>query len=387
MSAQPEPPRGPAAVVVIGSYLVALVIEVERFPAVGETVNGGGYFETHGGKGSNMAVQAARLGARCAFAGRVGDDARGRSFRAMLTGEGVGTDHLHLQQGIATGVGFILLGPGGHNMIAIDSGANAQFSAADVDQAHSAMRPPATVLTQLEIPLATAMRGMLRGRDAGCTTILNPAPAQDLSAHDLASVSVITPNETEARVCLGMAPDERADEEALGRRLLERGCGAALLTLGERGCLCVTADGSEHVPASRSRRWSTPPAPATPSTPPWPWHWPRAARCPRRPVSPTPPPRYAAPRSPPCRPTAAARTWMRSWRNSDHEQDETRLFHARLSELALSDHRGAGARVWLRRLRDSRRDGGDGPAQGCRNCSPPAAPRPCAWRATPAWRS
>ena len=248
MSAQPEPARDPAAVVVIGSYLVALVIEVERFPAVGETVNGGGYFETHGGKGSNMAVQAARLGARCAFVGRVGDDARGRSFRAMLTGEGVGTDHLHLQHGIATGVGFILLGPGGHNMIAIDSGANAQFSAADVDQAHSAMRPPATVLTQLEIPLATAMRGMQRGRDAGCTTILNPAPAQDLSAHDLASVSVITPNETEARVCLGMAPDERADEEALGRRLLERGCGAALLTLGARGCLCVTADGSEHVP-------------------------------------------------------------------------------------------------------------------------------------------
>ena len=248
MSAQPEPAREPATVVVIGSYLVALVIEVERFPAVGETVNGGGYFETHGGKGSNMAVQAARLGARCAFVGRVGDDARGRSFRDMLTGEGVGTDHLHLQQGIATGVGFILLGPGGHNMIAIDSGANARFSTADVDQAEGAMRPPATVLTQLEIPLATAMSGMRRGRDAGCTTILNPAPAQDLSAHDLASVSVITPNETEARVCLGMGPGERADEEALGRRLLERGCGAALLTLGERGCLCVTADGSEHVP-------------------------------------------------------------------------------------------------------------------------------------------
>ena len=314
MSAQPEPAREPAAVVVIGSYLVALVIEVERFPAVGETVNGGGYFETHGGKGSNMAVQAARLGARCAFAGRVGDDARGRSFRAMLTGEGVGTDHLHLQQGIATGVGFILLGPGGHNMIAIDSGANAQFSAADVDRAHSAMRPPATVLTQLEIPLATAMRGMQRGRDAGCTTILNPAPAQDLSAHDLASVSVITPNETEARVCLGMAPGERADEEALGRRLLERGCGAALLTLGERGCLCVTADGSEHVPGftvpaggrhhRRRRRLQRRAGSGTGRGPP-------AAS--RRPVSPTPPPRYAARGLPPCRPTTRAVWWMHSW--------------------------------------------------------------------------
>ena len=140
-------------VVVIGSYLVALVIEVERFPAVGETVSGGGYFETHGGKGSNMAVQAARLGARCVFVGRVGDDARGQAFRAMLNGEGVGTDHLQLQEEIATGVGFVLLGPGGQNMIAIDRGANAQFSTADVDRASGAMRPPATVLTQLEIPL------------------------------------------------------------------------------------------------------------------------------------------------------------------------------------------------------------------------------------------
>ena len=247
MSGQSAPVREPAAVVVIGSYLVALVIEVERFPAVGETVNGGGYFETHGGKGSNMAVQAARLGARCTFVGRVGDDARGRAFRAMLSGEGADTDHLHLQEDIATGVGFVILGPGGQNMIAIDSGANAQFSTADVDGAADAMRPPATVLTQLEIPLATAMRGMQRGREAGCTTILNPAPAQDLSAHDLSSVSVITPNETEARACLGLGANERADEEALGRRLLERGCGAALLTLGERGCLCVTAAGSEHV--------------------------------------------------------------------------------------------------------------------------------------------
>ena len=50
MDAQPTTAREPAAVVVIGSYLVALVIEVERFPAVGETVNGGGYFETLGSR-------------------------------------------------------------------------------------------------------------------------------------------------------------------------------------------------------------------------------------------------------------------------------------------------------------------------------------------------
>ena len=235
-------------VIVIGSYLVALVIEVERFPAVGETVHGHGYFETHGGKGSNMAVQAARLGARTSFVGRVGDDARGRAFADLLAAAGVAAEHLQVQADTATGVGFILLGADGQNMIAIDSGANAHFSSADVERAENLMQPPATVLTQLEIPLQTALRAMQAGRAAGCTTILNPAPAQDLSQEDLSSVAVITPNETEARVCLGLDAADRANEEELGRRLLERGCGAALLTLGERGCLCVTADGSEHVP-------------------------------------------------------------------------------------------------------------------------------------------
>ena len=237
-----------APVVVVGSYLAALVLEVERFPAVGETVPGRGYFETHGGKGSNMAVQAARLGARVCFVGRVGDDPRGRAFRELLAAEGVAGDHLHLQSDTATGVGFILLGSDGRNMIAIDSGANAHFVPADVERARGLMRPPATVLAQLEIPLPTALCGMRLGRAAGCTTVLNPAPAQDLTAQDLSGVAVITPNETEARVCLGLGAADRADEEELARRLLDRGCGAVLLTRGARGCLCVTAAGSEQVP-------------------------------------------------------------------------------------------------------------------------------------------
>ncbi len=233
---------------VVGSYLVALVMEVERIPTVGETVHGSGYFQTHGGKGSNMAVQAARLGARCSFVGRVGDDGNGDRFRELLDEEGVDAAHLTQQPDTATGVGFIMLGPGGQNVISIDSGPNAAFSPADVDEAAASWPGTTTVLTQLEIPLETALHAMRVGRERGLTTILNPAPAQPLLGSDLSNVSVITPNETEARVCLGLGADEEADEAELGRRLLELGCGAALVTLGERGCLCVTPDGAERVP-------------------------------------------------------------------------------------------------------------------------------------------
>ena len=236
-----------ARVAVVGSYLVALVMEVERLPTTGESVHGHGYFQTHGGKGSNMAVQAARLGARCSYVGRVGNDDTGERFHRLLEEEGIDATQLRRQPDAATGVGFVMLGPGGQNIISIDSGPNAAFSPQDVEQAAAAWQPPTTVVTQLEIPLDTALHAMRAGAERGLTTVLNPAPAQPLLDRDLSQVSVITPNETEARVCLGVDAAAEADEEELGRRLLELGCAAVLVTLGERGCLCVTANGAEPV--------------------------------------------------------------------------------------------------------------------------------------------
>ena len=50
-----------AKVTVVGSYIVALVMDVDRIPLEGETVVGRNYHTTHGGKGWNMATCAARL--------------------------------------------------------------------------------------------------------------------------------------------------------------------------------------------------------------------------------------------------------------------------------------------------------------------------------------
>jgi ribokinase len=61
-------------VTVIGSYIVALVIDTDRLPVEGETITGRNYHSTHGGKGSNMACCAARLQAESVFMGKVGKD-------------------------------------------------------------------------------------------------------------------------------------------------------------------------------------------------------------------------------------------------------------------------------------------------------------------------
>jgi ribokinase len=68
----------PARVTIVGSYITALVMDTDRLPVEGETVVGRNFHTTFGGKGSNAAVSAARLGADAAFLGKVGRDSFAR---------------------------------------------------------------------------------------------------------------------------------------------------------------------------------------------------------------------------------------------------------------------------------------------------------------------
>lgn len=234
-------------IVLIGSYLVALVMDVDRIPVIGETVIARNFREAFGGKGSDMAVQAARLGAPVTFVGCVGDDDFGRAFIKLMQDEGVNTDLLQSRPELATGAGFIIKG-GGKNIITIDIGANQLFSPNHVSKALPHMTPDSVVLIQLEIPLETALHAAKLGHQQGSTVIFNPAPAQDMRQQDLSAIDIFTPNETEARVCLGLDPTDPIDETELARQLLALGCRTVVMTLGERGSLIVTPDEVIEVP-------------------------------------------------------------------------------------------------------------------------------------------
>lgn len=240
---------GNGKLVIIGSYLVALVMDTDRIPTKGETVLARNFRTAYGGKGSDMAVQAARLGADVHFVGSIGNDDFGRAFSDLMVAEGVNIDRLNSHDDLATGAGFIIKSTDGHNIIAIDIGANQLFSPDAVDEAAALIDENAVVLIQLEIPLTTALHAAKVGRAAGATVILNPAPAYDLREVDLSAVDILTPNETELRVCMGLLPGDEADEIELARALIDRGAGMVLMTLGERGSLIVTADSVTEIPA------------------------------------------------------------------------------------------------------------------------------------------
>lgn len=237
--------------VLIGSYLVALVMDVDRIPLRGETLLARNFREAYGGKGSDMAVQAARLDTPVHFVGCVGNDDFGRAFVALMQQEGVNTDLIGVRDELPTGAGFIIKSADGANIITVDIGANQLLAPDQIDGARSLMRSDSVVLIQLEIPLESALHAARLGYEQGSTVIFNPAPARDLREVDLSAVTYFTPNETEARVCFGLPPDEPIDDVELGRRLLALGCKTVVMTRGERGSLIISPHEVVDVPALR----------------------------------------------------------------------------------------------------------------------------------------
>ncbi|PRX11312.1 UNVERIFIED_ORG: ribokinase [Martelella mediterranea] len=239
------------SVLVLGSYAKALVMTADRIPLAGETLLGRDFRQTFGGKGSDMAVQIARLGCPVEFAGVVGNDVFGNEFIDLMKEEGIGIAALRVTEEKPTGAGLIIKDNAARNVIVVDMGANELFSPDDVDHALEITQATDIALAQLEIPLETALYGLKKAVDGGAHTILNPAPAQNLVGKDLSMVDVLTPNETEARVALGLSPDDPTPNEEIARRLMETGCRAVVMTLGEDGVFGATAEGTFTIPAFR----------------------------------------------------------------------------------------------------------------------------------------
>lgn len=235
-------------VIVVGSVNVDLVVSAERLPLPGETVTGGRFARHHGGKGGNQAVAAARLGAWTAFVGAIGGDAFGTEARAALAAEGIDLRGLATLEHEATGVALILVDAHGENSIAVAGGANGAVTPAHVRDALGilAPRPGDVVLVGHEIPTESTHEALRLGRDAGATTILNPAPARGLDPAILALADILTPNRGELAILSG---DDGAVVGPLAAGLVAGDpARAVLVSLGADGALLVDAAGTTPLP-------------------------------------------------------------------------------------------------------------------------------------------
>lgn len=240
-------------IVVVGSHAPALFLRVKRIPKPGETVIGWDFQEQKdGGKGSNQAIAAARLGARVGFVGCVGEDRIGYQGKAWLETDGVNIKYLEALSSKASGVGFIVLDEEGIPAIVTSKGANDNISTQLVDQALDDFDSAKVLLTQFEIPINIALYALQKARRKGMLSILNPAPAPEEPISEYDNVSILVPNEYEAKLLLGIDlhdeyPCRKLVHELRNKTKVE----CVIVTLGENGAVGEDRDGLWKVDAPK----------------------------------------------------------------------------------------------------------------------------------------
>lgn len=234
-------------VLVVGSITADVTTFSSRVPERGETILGDEFTLVQGGKGANQAVAAGLAGAPARMVGCIGTDLFRDLVSDGLREAGVDTAFVRAVDGQGTGVAHIRVDASGENDIVMVPRANAALDAAHIDAAFDALGPrSAVLLTQLEIPFALTQHAIRRAKADGLTVILDPAPAHELDPRIWAFVDIVTPNETEARLLTGIDVVDRDSAVAAGRWFVDRGAGAALVTLAAAGAVLVDAHGVEE---------------------------------------------------------------------------------------------------------------------------------------------
>lgn len=235
-------------VVILGVFVADTAYRAARQPRLGETILGVDFKLGPGGKGSNQAVAAGRVGANVSFLTRLGVDDFAAMAQSTWKEAGVTPVVIPTPESY-TGAAYIFIEEAsGNNAIIIAPGAARLIAPADIERHAGLIAGAGVFVTQLEQPVEAAVAALRLARESGVTTILNPAPAADLPDEIFPLCDYLTPNESEAEGLTGIPVKTAEDAERAAAALLARGVGAVIVTLGEKGALLHSRQGSELFP-------------------------------------------------------------------------------------------------------------------------------------------
>jgi ribokinase len=239
----------PPLIAVVGSANVDLTTFNDHFPRPGETIFGQKFDLGFGGKGANQAVAAKLCGGRVAMIAKVGSDLFGPATIKNFESLGIDASHVRIAEGVSSGVAPIFVEPSGQNRIIVVKGANDTLSPAYVDLAAPLLRQASTIVLQFEIPLATVYHTVRFAAAHKISCLVNPAPAQPVDLAQLGTASYFIPNESEAEQITGLSVHSPEEATKCANFLLQKGLQRVVLTLGARGCLLASPQGTELIPA------------------------------------------------------------------------------------------------------------------------------------------
>jgi len=231
---------------VLGIFVADISFSGSKIPAVGETILGNKYNVGPGGKGCNQAVAIARLGAKVNFISKIGKDSYGELALETLKKNNINTKSVIQDKKLQTGVAGILVDKNsGKNAINVIVGAPSTLKINEINKHINIIKSSKIFLTQLEVPKDVTLHCLKTAKENGCLTILNPAPASEITKEFYSNIDYFTPNETEAEFYTGIKITNEKEAKQASDKLINLGIKKVIITLGEKGLFY--SDGNEEI--------------------------------------------------------------------------------------------------------------------------------------------
>jgi len=228
-------------VLAVGNINTDLTFYLEKNPEPDSEAFARDFFSFHGGSASNFAVGVSRLGMRSGMVGCVGDDRFGKEAVRALQREGVLTDHVKVIKGERTGAVCVLVEAGGKRMMVAYRGANTRLPEA-VEGIGKAI-PDVLQISNVGGMLLRTILKQVKGVKGKTLVSLDPGGSSgELAVDDLKGLDVLLLNEKECKAIT--KKNLRAGAEVLASRVK-----TVVVKRGGNGCLLLSGDGVEEIPA------------------------------------------------------------------------------------------------------------------------------------------
>ena len=233
-------------ITVLGIFVADISFSGPKIPSIGETILGKKYNVGPGGKGCNQAIAIARLGGNTNFISKIGKDAYGELALKTLEKNKISTENIIQDSSQQTGVAGILVDQNtGKNAINVIVGAPNSLTINEIEKKINLIKNSKIFLTQLEVPKDVTLHCLKTAKEHGCLTILNPAPASEITKEFYNYIDYFTPNESEAEFYTGIKITNEKEAKQAAGKLINLGIKKIIITLGEKGLFY--SDGKEEI--------------------------------------------------------------------------------------------------------------------------------------------
>ena len=220
----------------------------------------GRFLAGFGGDTSNVAVAAARLGARTAYVTLVGNDMFGHALLKLWHDEGVDTAQVSILDDAPTGLYFITHGPNGHAFTYRRSGSAATYLAPGhisreaiagagflhVSAISQAISASAAEAVAHAVAIARGA-GTKISYDTNLRLRLWPLErAREVIAATAGAADILKTSQEDAEVLTGLK-----EPEGIARHFFELGSGVVVVTMGEAGAFVFSDRLREFIAAHR----------------------------------------------------------------------------------------------------------------------------------------